>query len=740
MERRDIAQLAICEIKDEAETISCDELRQLYLEKTSEIIYIIKNKQLYGIICLKEVLHKIEYSRQIKINKSFTVLVGHNIVKAYRIFAAKGIKKLPVVNKMGELIGEYSKWDDLLFIKRNQRMLMNGEGSKKILELYDTIYVVKPIENKQSFFGLLIKCLIDSGIKYEILHKEQIVNKILENACFIFVDEDEKIGTECLIEINLSLYDKQKHYLDNKNKLVNMKYHSKLTTYKSLLIKIMQENELYNMKIIKPEFIYGNQVDDLASIFFSELVKKGVKCFCLISENLEGTDKLSEYTEKFNEEIKERLKKYPLSIKEPWPKKNQNPDFYDDLYQNEDYITEKAQKEIFGESAVYDKSSVYGKYFNARNGRRITCFQPEENVGTIYLFGKCMILGTLVEDQYTIASILQKNLIEKEYLYRVENYGDLASPYKLDEKLEEIGQFCKNDIVIYFPTDLSRQFVNIPQISWNQIFERHRIPSTWVTDSFIHENHKANQVVAGDILEIVEPYLSKGTISNHQKVQFNVYDIMKKYIEYKYWNKYFADCNKKFIGQSRGALTMDCDPFDKRHRYLIEQAGQQVDFLILFITENDGYRSCLFPFEQRFKMVVEGTMDLKNIMIVPSGLFDLLGTNFPRNLIKTEQRVYDYSRYYINRFVDYIARPLHITRCFVEKEPEQEIVKMFNEVMKEILPQKEISCIEIPLIPDNNDSNTSQIQKNLRKEEYENAFKMMVETTKQSCMELAGLV
>ena len=57
MLKRDISELAVYRIEEEKETLQLECLRSLYIEKASEIIYIIRNDRLYGIICLGDILH-----------------------------------------------------------------------------------------------------------------------------------------------------------------------------------------------------------------------------------------------------------------------------------------------------------------------------------------------------------------------------------------------------------------------------------------------------------------------------------------------------------------------------------------------------------------------------------------------------------------------------------------------------------------------------------------------------------
>ena len=63
-----------------------------------------------------------------------------------------------------------------------------------------------------------------------------------------------------------------------------------------------------------------------------------------------------------------------------------------------------------------------------------------------------------------------------------------------------------------------------------------------------------------------------------------------------------------------GAIVMNCNPFTKGHRYLIEQAAGQVDLLYIFVVEED---KSTFKFEDRIEMVRRGTVDLDKVKVLP---------------------------------------------------------------------------------------------------------------------------
>ena len=717
MLKRDITQLAIYQSEEEIETLPLACIRSLFLEKTSEIIYIIKDKKLYGIVCLGDILRHSQ-NGEIKINKTFMFMTGYNIVKAHEIFQTKrNIHKIPVVNEEGELIGDYSRWDDMLYIERNWAWFMREEALKRVLESYETIYLIEPVENDDSYYLRLIECFKYLRISYIALNKEQIVEKLSEKAICIFLNEDEMRGVQCLYGVDFGRV----------GAMSDIQCRLTLVTYRSLLLQIIEEDQLERLKIEKPVPSICNRLNDKATIFLSELKKRGVNCFCIYSDESEST----QYGKKFMDEVNERLKTNPVNPEEPWPKKIENKEFFGELYRYEDYEKEIAQKEIVnGHNSFEYKMDINGKFFNAQNGRRITCFQPEEYIGSIYFLGPCMVVGGFIEDQYTIESCLQKKLLEKGYAYRVENYGGvLRTDSELEKRLEEIGKYGTNDIVIYLST--IGKLINIEGSSLERIFEKYQIPSEWVTNSYLHCNHKVNQLVADCVLEMIEPcLLNVEAKDNHSdEIQINFHHIMKDYVQHKYLDQYFLQFFKRKYN-TVGAIVMNCNPFSKGHRYLIDQAKQRVDFLIVFVVEED---LSLFPFEERIKLIKEGTKDIDNIMIVPSGDFILSKNNFREYFLKHEDEVTALNAEYdINIFADYIAKPLHITHRFAGEEPEDKVTKIYNETMRRILPQKGIDFIEIPrMMLEGEIISASRVRKYLKDAEYDKAFILLPETTMQ---------
>lgn len=731
MIKRDISQLTVYSIEEETETLPLGCLRRLYLEKTSEIIYVTKEGKLYGIICMGEVLYGHKQNAEVRINRNFTFLTGYNVIKAHDFFAKKKrVNKIPVVNEQMELIGDYSRWDDKLYIERNQAQIMQEKFVKKLLDPYETVYIVKPVESGDFNYLQLMEYLNCFHIDYVTLDKEQFGEKLFENAICILLNEDERTGLECLYGIEPRLHDYFGNDIRRYNILENEQYKMILITYKNLLLQILEMIQFENLGIVNPIDLAGrrhvnwfcNEANDKAATLLSSLEKRGIKCFSLYTYEYEKT----EYGINFYNEIAERLDMRSQEIKESgWIGEIINEEFYDEIYQQEEFKSGKAQRTMAYFSNVFEyKKNITGRHFNARDGRRMTCYQPQEYIGTIYLLGVCWAIGPYVEDQYTIASYLQKRVLEKGYPYRVENCG-LMSRWDagIDARLTEIGTFSENDIILY----QSPRWVvpGIQNFSIEKIYESHDIPSTWTVNNYMHCNHKVYKIMADSLLEIFEPYLSdKG---NSRLVHINLHKVMEDYIRRKYLSRYFGDEKSGTVG----AIVMSCNPFHRGHRYLIECAREKVDFLIIFVIDDDDF---MFSFEERFKMIVEGTQDMNNVMVVPNGDFVCSRSNFleyyTQDHYMTTHLILN-AEYDINLFADYIAALLHITHRFAGAEPEGKVKEIYYDTMRKILPQKGISFTEIPRMMINGEVvSTSLVQKYLENEEYDKAFALVPESTK----------
>ena len=139
---------------------------------------------------------------------------------------------------------------------------------------------------------------------------------------------------------------------------------------------------------------------------------------------------------------------------------------------------------------------------------------------------------------------------------------------------------------------------------------------------------------------------------------------------------------------------MNCNPFTLGHRYLIEMALEQCDFLIIFVVQED---KSIFPFEDRLRLVDECTADIVNKEVIPSGKFIISSLTFSEYFNKSEMqdRTIDPSLD-VTVFAREIAPCLHITKRFAGEEPNDSVTRQYNETMKRVLPEYGIGFVEIP--------------------------------------------
>ena len=139
---------------------------------------------------------------------------------------------------------------------------------------------------------------------------------------------------------------------------------------------------------------------------------------------------------------------------------------------------------------------------------------------------------------------------------------------------------------------------------------------------------------------------------------------------------------------------MNCNPFTRGHRYLIEESAKKCDCLIVFVVQED---KSFFPFADRFELVKEGCADLENVFVIESGKFIISSLTFVDYFNKKalQDRVVDCSDD-VTLFVNEIAPALGIQVRFVGSEPHDKVTNQYNRTMERMLPLYGIEFEEIP--------------------------------------------
>lgn len=383
---------------------------------------------------------------------------------------------------------------------------------------------------------------------------------------------------------------------------------------------------------------------------------------------------------------------------------------------------------------------VHGNYINTAGGHRVTEFQPEKPSNSIFLCGPCTTFGIAADDAHTIASYLQKLLNENcpEKNIAVQNYGYFIC--NDGEKQEnEIIKIIKSlpvkpgDIVI---SDLG----NIPNIPFIDLKSAAMIPRDYEVffDSFHYTPDGYRMIAEGLFNGLKEKGMLDTTNRNDSVVQSAQYDpgfdqnTNAELAEYK---RFLTDFYNSTLKPTIGAAVMNCNPFTLGHRYLIEKALEQCDYLIVFAVEED--RS-VFPFEDRLRLIDEGTKDLPNVVIIPSGKFVLSSLTFSEYFNKSEMqdRVIDTSLD-VTVFAREIAPCLNITKRFAGEEPFDSVTRQYNETMRRVLPEYGIEFAEIPRAEISGAPvSASRVRELLDKRDFDSVEKLVPESTLRYLMEL----
>ncbi|MCR5605879.1 MAG: [citrate (pro-3S)-lyase] ligase [Treponema sp.] len=163
----------------------------------------------------------------------------------------------------------------------------------------------------------------------------------------------------------------------------------------------------------------------------------------------------------------------------------------------------------------------------------------------------------------------------------------------------------------------------------------------------------------------------------------------------------FADYLKKLANADTeshenkkiAAIVMNANPFTLGHQYLVERAAAENDIVHLFIVSED---CSLVPFSIRKKLVLEGTSHLSNVRYHDSGPYIISSATFPSYFQKDSNAVIESHAALDIAIFTKIAKTLGIQRRYVGEEPASLVTGIYNDIMKEKLPEHGIDCIILP--------------------------------------------
>lgn len=362
---------------------------------------------------------------------------------------------------------------------------------------------------------------------------------------------------------------------------------------------------------------------------------------------------------------------------------------------------------IIRECGYYRHKDSCSELINVIGGLRRTCYQPEKFDFTIHIYGRCGVFGYAVEDAETMPSRLQKMVSKDEIRVVSHSTWGAEDVCIIGNLMEDLlhGVIEQQDMVIlymdYFPCmkellDMGI-YVRDTTYAFHASLGHHNIDFYDIPG---HMNAEGYDFIAEYIYKDIKNdlqvwktqakrYMEKGSKKESGFMEPMQVEDLVRYTEK--INKEISNCNLQEVNV--GAVVVNCNPFTKGHRYLMETAASKVDVLLVFVVEEDKSE---FPFSDRFEMVKLGTEDLKNVYVFPSGKHIVSIYTWPEYFFREKKKavVVDASED-LGIFARYIAPALNIKTRFIGTEPLDKVTAVYNQSQKELLPRYGIKVVEI---------------------------------------------
>lgn len=422
--------------------------------------------------------------------------------------------------------------------------------------------------------------------------------------------------------------------------------------------------------------------------------------------------------------------------KEEWKK------FWMDAYEEgivDTMRTEMAQCAMVIENGVPSLPAVNGKCYHFEDGFRVTPNTPPDAEKRMFFYGPCIFLGAYCKDDQTIPYYLQNKLNENHGLHwKVINRGLFGPEYCYARMFTE--ELSENDIVIIGYMDFfARPDDTMPNLilehDMSELFTEIKPITDYLIDYPLHCNYMVNQKIAERVYQDIcaegilnDEVSDTGNAALPEKIQdyYINWDVHEYFMEY-YWQHGLCREANGFV---KGAVIMNCNPFTKGHRYLIEQARGRVDKLYVFVVEED---KSSFAFKDRFRMVAQGVADLPDVQVIPSGKYILSKDTFAQYFEKENVETVENMDYDLRIFGEVVAKDLGIRYRFVGEEPLDQVTRAYNETMKRILPEYGVSVVEIPRVMSGVESgdviSATRVRKALEEKDWQTVERLCPEST-----------
>lgn len=315
----------------------------------------------------------------------------------------------------------------------------------------------------------------------------------------------------------------------------------------------------------------------------------------------------------------------------------------------------------------------------------------------VLVFGPCTMFGAYVDDVSTVEYFLQEKINNTGKSYQVCNCSMMGEEYSHSRIFtEDISTY---DVVIltlrerdfpycYFDTQICKNF----RSDLSLVYDKLRNAETLFLDQPAHCNDVVNKKIADVFFEDIKNSLMSEVVTGNRRA------MQEYYIDFDI-KDYFIDFAKQWKGDNLalqdivGSIVMNCNPFTLGHRFLIEKALESVDYLYIFVVEEN---ESFFSFEDRIQMVKDGVRDLQRVRVIPSGKYIISKDTFAQYFEKESVTEIESMDYDVRIFGEVVAPEFRISYRFVGEEPFDIVTHKYNMTLKKLLPQYGIKVEEIP--------------------------------------------
>jgi len=151
-------------------------------------------------------------------------------------------------------------------------------------------------------------------------------------------------------------------------------------------------------------------------------------------------------------------------------------------------------------------------------------------------------------------------------------------------------------------------------------------------------------------------------------------------------------------GARIACAVVNANPFTLGHRFLLEQAAGQCDWLHVFVVKENASK---FPYSDRFALVAQGVEGISRLTLHEGSDYIISRATFPGYFLKDKVVIaHSWAGIDLLLFREYIAPALGITHRYVGTEPLDTVTNNYNADMRYWLQEapaaRAITFVEVP--------------------------------------------